>query len=75
MFSVIHSDGSGDDASDLQALSDGRAVLEHLGRGGERQLFPVSEDRVLELWGRRIDGDIDGLLAEPWTPGYGARAT
>jgi len=26
--------------------------------------------RVLELWRRLIDGDIEGLELEPWLPGY-----
>ena len=101
MFSVIHSDGSGEENPTLDSLSalydelqsadrehgdvavvhedtgwslsahrDGRLVFEHLGQGGERHMFPVSKERVLELWRRLIDGDIDGLIKEPWRPGY-----
>jgi len=54
----------------LSAHRDGRLVFEHLGNGGERHMIPIPKERVLELWLRLIDGDIDGLLTEPWTPGY-----
>jgi hypothetical protein len=54
----------------ISAHRDGRVVLEHLGEGGERHMIPVPKERVLELWRRLIDGDIDGLLLEPWGPGY-----
>jgi hypothetical protein len=33
-------------------------------------MIPVPKERVLELWRRLIGGDIDGLLSEPWRPGY-----
>lgn len=100
MFSVMHTDGSGEEAPALEALSelydelhaadrehgdvavvhetgwslsahrDGRVVLEHLGDGGERHMFPGSKARVLELWHRLAAGDIDGLQREPWKSGY-----
>jgi hypothetical protein len=101
MFSVIHTDGSGDENPPLASLSalydelqsadrehgdvavvhedsgwsmsahrDGRVVFEHLGKGMERHMIPVPKERVLELWRRLIDGDINGLLAESWKPGY-----
>jgi hypothetical protein len=54
----------------LSAHRDRRLVFEHLGEGGEHHMIPVSKERVLELWKRLIDGDIDGLLKEPWKPGY-----
>jgi hypothetical protein len=55
----------------MSAYRDGRLVFEHLGEGGERHMIPVAKERVLELWKRLIDGDIAGLLKEPWEPGYG----
>lgn len=101
MFSMIHTDGSGDENPTLEGLSalydelqsadrehgdvsvvhddtgwsmsahrDGRLVFEHLKNGGERHMIPVPKVRVLELWKRLIDSDIDGLLTEPWKPGY-----
>lgn len=101
MFSIIHTDGSGEENPPIESLAklydellsadrehgdvavvhddsgwsmsahrDGRLVLEHLGSGGERHMIPVPKARVLELWRRLIDGDIDGLLREPWKPGY-----
>jgi hypothetical protein len=54
----------------ISAHRDGRVVFGHLGTGGDRHMIPVSKERVLELWRRLIDGDIDSLLAEPWKPGY-----
>ena len=55
----------------ISAFRDGRVVFGHLGVPGEdRHMFPVLKERVLELWKRLIDGDIEGLLSEPWKPGY-----
>jgi hypothetical protein len=54
----------------MSAHRDGRLVLGHLGKGGERHMMPVTKQHVLELWIRLIDGDIDGLLSEPWKQGY-----
>ena len=55
----------------MSAHRDGRLVFEHLGgKGDPRHMIPVPKKRVIELWKRLIDGDIDGLLAEPWRPGY-----
>jgi len=31
----------------------------------------VPKARVLELWMRLIEGDIETLVGEPWLPGYG----
>ncbi|WP_441287953.1 hypothetical protein ACSRUE_38715 [Sorangium sp. KYC3313] len=101
MFSIVHTDGSGEENPPLDSLSDlydelasvdrehgdvsvihdasgwcmsahrdGRLVFEHLREGGERHMMPVNKTRALELWRRLIDGDIDGLLAEAWRPGY-----
>jgi hypothetical protein len=54
----------------MSAHRDGRLVLEQLGKGEPRHMIPVSKERLLELWKRLIDGDIDGLLSLPWKPGY-----
>ena len=54
----------------MSAHRDGRLVFEHLSEGGERHMFPVPKERVLQLWRCLIEGDIDGLLALPWKPGY-----
>jgi predicted Rdx family selenoprotein len=100
MFSIVHTDGSGDDNPPLASLSDlydellstdrehgdvavihdsgwsmsahrdGRLVFEHLRNGGERHMLPVLKERVLELWRRLVAGDIEGILSEPWKPGY-----
>jgi hypothetical protein len=57
----------------ISAHRDGRVVLEHLGKGGERHMIPVSKDRVLELWRKLVVGDIDSLMTEPWKHGYEER--
>lgn len=55
----------------LSAHRDGRLVFEHLGgQGSPRHMIPVPKERVIELWERLIQGDIDGLLLEAWKPGY-----
>ena len=64
--SVIHDDTGWC----MSAYHGGRLVFEHLDKGGERHMFPVSKERVLQLWLRLIEGDIDGVLAEPWKAGY-----
>lgn len=55
----------------MSAHRDGRLVFGHLGdQGDDRHMIPVPKVRVLELWKRLIQGDIDGLLKEPWKSGY-----
>jgi hypothetical protein len=54
----------------MSAHQDGRLVFEHLAEGGERHMIPVPKERVLDLWKRLIDGNIDSILSEPWQPGY-----
>ena len=56
----------------ISAHRDGGLVLEQLGKRGAtaRHMEPVPKQRVLELWGRLIEGDIEGLLSEPWKLGY-----
>jgi hypothetical protein len=64
---VIHDDSGWG----MSAHRDGRLVFEHLGgQGAARHMISVPKERVLELWKRLIDGDIDGLLKEPWKSGY-----
>jgi hypothetical protein len=56
----------------ISAHRDGRLVFEQLGDDGKstRHMIPVPKEQVLRLWKRLIDGDIDGILSEPWKPGY-----
>ena len=63
---VVHDDSGWS----LSAHRDGRLVFEHLSQGGQRHMLPVPKERVLELWKRLVFGDIQGVLAEPWKPGY-----
>jgi hypothetical protein len=64
---VIHDDSTWS----MSAHRDGRVVLEHLeNRSGQRHMVQVPKERVLDLWRRLIEGDIDGLLLEPWKEGY-----
>lgn len=53
----------------LSAYGKGRLILS-APDGKGRHMIDVSREHVLELWKRLIDGDIDGLLKEPWKPGY-----
>jgi hypothetical protein len=56
----------------MSAYRDGRLVFEKLGTRGTtaRHMTRVQKERVLELWKRLINGEIDRLLLEPWKPGY-----
>ena len=54
----------------LSAHRDGRLFLEHLGEGRECHMIPVSKERVVELWKRLIEGDMDFLQKESWKLGY-----
>lgn len=54
----------------LSAHRGGGLVFEQIGRPGARHMFPVSKEQVLAFWRRLVEGDIDGLLAEPWKQGY-----
>jgi hypothetical protein len=69
--SVVHEES----AWCLSAHRDGRLVLEKLGTRGStaKHMIPVPKERVLELWKCLIAGDINGLLSEPWKPGYAER--
>jgi hypothetical protein len=66
---AVIDDGSG---WSLSAHRSGRLVFEQLGSRGAtaRHMIPVSKATVLGFWKRLIDGDTQGLLAEPWRPGY-----
>jgi hypothetical protein len=56
----------------MAAHRDGRLVFVQLDGegGGPRHMIPVPKDQVIQFWHRLIDGDIEGLLNEPWRPGY-----
>jgi hypothetical protein len=48
----------------MSAHRDRRLVFGHLGKdGGDRHMMPVPKERVIQLWTRVIEGEIDGLLA------------
>jgi hypothetical protein len=56
----------------MSAHRDGRLVFGNLRDHGasDRHMIPVARERVLELWKRLIQGDVDGLLKESWKLGY-----
>lgn len=56
----------------ISAYRNGRVILSALD-GKERHMMGVPKEHVLALWKRLIDGDIAGVLAEPWQSGYGPR--
>jgi hypothetical protein len=67
--SVIHDDSGWA----MSAFRDGRLIFGNLADPtSERHMLPVSKERVLELWKQLINGDIEGILVEPWKPGYGS---
>jgi hypothetical protein len=60
----------------MSAHRDGRLILENLGdldRKSEDRMhmMPVPKTQVLDLWKRLIEGNLEGLLSEPWKRGYG----
>ena len=57
----------------LSASRDGCVVLEQLGTRGRtaRHMRSLPKQRVLNLWLRLAQGEIDGLLSEDWRSGYG----
>lgn len=66
--SVIHDDSGWC----MSAFRSGLVVFGHLeGKGAHRHMTHVPKAYVLALWKRLISGDIEGLLTEPWKPGYG----
>lgn len=64
--SVVHEDSGWC----ISAHRDHRVVFAHLGDGGARHMIPVSKEKVLELWRKLIEGDIESIQSEPWRPGY-----
>ncbi len=56
----------------ISAYRNGAVVFERIGEmNTERHMQSVPKKQALALWERLIRGDIQGLLAEPWRPGYG----
>ncbi len=53
----------------ISAYRNGRIIMSSA-QGEGRHMSTVPKERVIELWKRLIEGDIDGLLQEPWKPGY-----
>ncbi len=35
-----------------------------------RHMTGVTDEKIIELWTKLARGDIDGIEAEPWKPGY-----
>jgi len=58
----------------MSAHRDGRIVFEHLGgEAAPLHMIPVTKTHVLQLWNKLIANDIDGILSEPWLPGYSTK--
>ena len=56
----------------LSADQDGRLTWENADEDGEpRHLLDVSRAKVLALWRRLAEGDLEAIEREPWRPGYG----
>ncbi|MBL8715659.1 MAG: hypothetical protein JNL79_06670 [Myxococcales bacterium] len=54
----------------VSAHRDGRVVLVRRDVDEDQHMFPVDRERVIEIWRRLVDGDVAGLLREPWKAGY-----
>jgi len=55
----------------ISAHRGGTVILAQSGKqGSARHMAPVSKDKVLQLWGMLIEGQIDRVLTEPWKSGY-----
>lgn len=55
----------------ISAHRGGQVIIAESGkRGTARHMFPVSKEKVIQLWKMLIDGQIEKLQAEPWKPGY-----
>jgi len=48
----------------------GYVIFEHLEDGGERHMRNVPEAKIIELWTRLSEGDIETIEREPWILGY-----
>ena len=53
----------------ISAYRNGRIIMSSA-QGEGRHMNNVPKERVVQLWKRLIEGDIDSLLKEPWKPGY-----
>lgn len=53
----------------LSAFPSGLLIWENLEQGEPRHMNGVSRERVLELWMKLAQGQLDCLEAEPWLPG------
>jgi hypothetical protein len=55
----------------ISAHRDGRVIFENLAvPGTKRHMTDVTKELALSLWRRLINGEIDGLLEEPWKGSY-----
>jgi hypothetical protein len=56
----------------LGAGSSGRLVWENVENDDPpRHMRSVTRSRVLELWGKLADGNLDAIESEAWQDGYG----
>ncbi|HEX8456329.1 MAG TPA: hypothetical protein VF656_03325 [Pyrinomonadaceae bacterium] len=56
----------------LSLYPDGEIVWENVEATDNepRHMDDVPKDKVLELWTKLANGDIESIEAEPWLPGY-----
>ena len=55
----------------MSAFPDGLVIWENAEEDVARHMHHVSRSRVLELWTKLAEGQIDEIEAEPWLAGYG----
>ncbi|MCP4601045.1 MAG: hypothetical protein GY847_11055 [Proteobacteria bacterium] len=59
----------------LSAFPGGLLVWENVETGTDpKHMRNVLREKVLELWTKLAQGDIDAVSSEPWLDGYGWRA-
>lgn len=48
----------------------GYTTLEHLERGEPRHLRDLPREKILDLWTKLANGDIEGVKSAAWISGY-----
>jgi hypothetical protein len=55
----------------LSAFPDGLVIWENVEKDVARHMLHLSRQKVLELWTKLAEGQIEAIESEPWIQGYG----
>src|SRR3954465_3384405 len=55
----------------LSAFPDGLVIWGNVKEDVARHMLHVSRKKVLELWTKLAEAQIEAIESEPWLPGYG----